>query len=234
MTSTPGLADVAEARRAAYGLLASLFLYPDGKAVERALALADELRRESELIRPFPFFRSMRSILDRLGREAGTGLEEEYADLFLLGGSRPPCPLYESAYVDPIGFDRGLVAAEVEQAYAAAGVALAPSAAGELPDHVALELEFVSLLCAGEAEAWSARLPERAAEILNGERTFLDGHLGRWFPALARRVSSVSAESNFYRQLAEATRAFLVHDRDLIGVLSEAHAPSPRGVVSRR
>jgi TorA maturation chaperone TorD len=116
-----------------------------------------------------------------------------------------------------------MVAVDVERAYAAAGVALAVGA-GELPDHVALELEFLSHLCAREAKAWEARRLEEAIGLLGAEREFLGRHLLPWFPALLCTVRDAAAPSSFYCEVVEATHAFLVHESDLVVLLGERDA----------
>lgn len=210
-------------RQATYRLLGTLFRYPSAELTASARALAAELRPAGEPFRPFPFHARWRSLLAAvlgLGEEARARLEEEYLELFLLGGR---CPLHESAQLGgEVAWPH--VAAEVAGAYAAAGVTLAPEAAGELPDHVGLELEFLSLLAAEEALAWlDGREPE-ALGRLELEEAFLDEHLGRWLPALASRLAAVSAPASLYRQLGEVAHAFVAHDRDLVAALA-ARAP---------
>lgn len=209
-------------RQATYRLLAMLFRYPSDELRASALALAVELEPESDAVRAFPFCSPWRGLLDALrdlGDEAGGRLEAEYLDLFLL---RELCPLYEAAYLDGSGSGWAVVSAEVERAYAASGVALAPDANGELPDHVALQLEFLAHVCAEEALAWRDGLTALAVDCLERERAFLDRHLGHWLPLLAQRVGRVSGPTSFYRRLAEAADAFVDHDRDLIRALAEA------------
>lgn len=186
------------------------------------LALADRLERENEVARDFAFFRRWRALLDEvesLGCEGTTQIEQEYVDLFVLGG----CPLHESSYVDPSGRLRGLVASEVERAYATAGTTLATPLGGELPDHVAFELEFLSLLCAEEGGAWRRRRRTQAQAWLSEEAAFLDEHLLRWLPRLAAKVRRAAGHGSFYAQVAAAAHAFVAHDRDLV----EAFGSSP-------
>jgi TorA maturation chaperone TorD len=208
-------------------LLGSLLLYPDGAQVEATTALARELRDEAEPLYDFPFYPRLRSVLDALGElteEEARKLEAEYADLFVLSISHAPCPLHESAYVDRTGRHGGMVAVDVGRAYAAAGLALPPSAQGELPDHAAFELEFLSHLCSQEAQAWEARRPEEAAELLRVQGQFLDRHVLRWFPALLHSVSVAARPASFYRELIETANALAVHDRDLAGLLAATHS----------
>lgn len=78
----------------------------------------------------------------------------------------------------------------------------------ELPDHVAVELEFLYLLthqlnraqADGDAEALQALQVLRTA--------FLDGHLGRWLGGFILAVHD-HAQTDFYRELAELTELFV-------------------------
>lgn len=215
------LADLAELRQNVYGLLGSLFLYPRKDDIAELLVVASELRRRIELADSFPFFPLLRALLELVERfpdEEGGRLEEEYVDLFVVGAAEGPCPPYESVWVDRRGLERGLVVVEVERAYATSGVALAST--GELPDHAALELAFLSLLCGEEVEAWREVRVERAADCLRRQGAFHDRHLERWFPAFTRRLRRVAAPTSFYGVLAKAAHAFVVHDRDLIQALT--------------
>jgi len=133
--------------------------------------------------------------------------------------SQALCPPYESVYVEREGRERGLVSVAVERAYTDFGIALAEG--GELPDHAALELGFLAVLCDEEAQAWRDGEVERALDHLRCEADFHEQHLQRWFSTFARRVARAAAAGSFYRDLAEAARAFVVHDRDLIQMLVE-------------
>ncbi len=211
-----GLADLAGVRQATYALYGSLYCGPIAAArLEAVSVAAAELRQQDDRVGSFSFFPTWRRVLDtltELDAEARRGIEEEHVRLFQLGGLRPLCPPFEAAYLDPSGFERGALAVDVERAYARAGVTVSP---GELPDHVGLELEFVSLLCGEEAEAWRALDEARALERLRLQVSFLDEHLLRWLLAFVRGVHAAASEDSFYTRLAEATRAFVVHDREL-------------------
>jgi TorA maturation chaperone TorD len=211
-----GLADLAGVRQATYALYGALYRGPIAAArLETASAAAAELRQQENRVRCFSFFPGWRSVLDALtglDAEARASLGEEHVRLFQVGALSSLCPPFEAAYLDPSGFERGIRAVGVERAYARAGVTVSP---GELPDHVGLELEFVSLLCAEEAEAWRALDEPRALESLRLQASFLDEHLLRWLPAFVRSVHSAASEGSFFVRLADATRAFVVHDREL-------------------
>jgi TorA maturation chaperone TorD len=145
-------------------------------------------------------------------------VQDEYVEVFMLSREYAPCLPYESAYLPSPGAP-GWTAIAVEQEYAAAALGLSP-ALQEAPDHAAVELEFMALLCDREARAWEADQSADAVQILKRQAAFLDEHLGRWFPRFAAAVTR-GGESDFYAAVTETAQAFLSHDRDLARALVE-------------
>ncbi|MDP1957317.1 molecular chaperone [Rhodoferax sp.] len=82
----------------------------------------------------------------------------------------------------------------------------------ELPDHIAVELEFLYLLIFQENEARSSGNVERLNAVADLKARFLDQHLGRLVGPFTEAVKD-SAESVFYRQLAELTALFVGRER---------------------
>lgn len=74
----------------------------------------------------------------------------------------------------------------------------------ELPDHIAVELEFLYLLIFRENEALRAGDTTMIDQIRNLKRRFLDQHLGRWVNPFAAALRG-NAQSAFYRKLADLT-----------------------------
>ena len=145
----------------------------------------------------------------------------EYARLFAVPGEQAVRP-YESAYCDTLsidtstacspyfkpepqrcglsGFLHGPSSLAVREAYRQAGFEL-DSSAHELPDHLAIELEFMGrLLEHGELE--------RA-------RTFFAEHLGRWAVRCLEDVKR-NVPSGFYRLAAGTLATFLQHEQQLL------------------
>jgi TorA maturation chaperone TorD len=136
----------------------------------------------------------------------------EYAHVFAVPGERSVTP-YESFYCDSLvidtstacsayfeaepqpsglpGFLSGPSSAAVRQAYRRAGLELDP-ASHELPDHLAIELEFMG------------RLLERCED--EQAKAFFSEHLGRWVFRCLEDITRSSA--GFYRAVAEAHRIF--------------------------
>lgn len=216
------LAQLARFRQAAYRLLGAAFLYPDRR---RLLTLA-AAARQPELCRDwlahFPFFQAWRKFLaalKRLPEDRAERLQQDYLRLFSMGRDEPPCLPYASLYGERDGWPGPAAAARVQQLYATCGLALSPALAGELPDHVAVELEFMSFLCGREAEQWTGGAVGYALGILEQQRPFLSDHLGRWLPRFAHRLGK-AARAGFYLRLADASLAFVDHDTQLVEALT--------------
>jgi len=79
--------------------------------------------------------------------------------------------------------------------------------ARELPDHVAVELEFLYLLNFKLNQARRTGDGEALASIGQLERRFLREHLGQWIVPFATAVSA-GAETAFYRELGAFTERF--------------------------
>lgn len=134
-------------------------------------------------------------------------LRLDHAKLFV-GPFELAAPPYESVYVD--AEDRVMTdATEAVQAeYRQAGVDVAID---EPADHIAAELEFVSLLVATEVEALEAGDDEAVRHYLDRQYEFLSDHLGRWVSEIADNMRS-SAETELYRVLADETQSFVEGD----------------------
>jgi putative dimethyl sulfoxide reductase chaperone len=78
----------------------------------------------------------------------------------------------------------------------------------ELPDHVAVELEFLYLLAFTQSQARQEGNSEVLAASEALQKRFLDEHLGAWISPFAAAVKS-GAETAFYRELAGLTERFI-------------------------
>jgi TorA maturation chaperone TorD len=185
---------------------------------------ATQLREEDALpvqLASYPVWRQLLQSLIDLGRYRPGELEDRYVSLFVVNSTSVPCPPYESACLEGRGPQAGgELLAEVEREYATAGLAL-PPATGEPPDHIALELEFLALLCEREAQAWEKRSPRRSLIPLRQQKAFLDRHLAVWLPAFSRRLAAVDGE-RAYAAIGEQANAFVSYDKDLLAALLEA------------
>jgi len=114
----------------------------------------------------------------------------------------------------------------VRQAYRDAGFEIGESET-KIPDHISVELDFLSLLTTDEAAAWEADDQGRLVEILKFQHSFIARHLGKWVSAFCTKVRG-EAELPFYAAFAEILQGYLsgekaeiVHRQSLLGVTVE-------------
>lgn len=138
-------------------------------------------------------------------------LAVEYAALFLgPGGHISP---YESVYAERgTGTLWGEQTVAVRRYVEAAGFEYGEKHAG-IPDHLSVELEFMSELARREAEAWSRGDRAAAANCLEYQQEFMSEHLGTWVFRFCERVVE-AAGLPFYRDIAKLTSEFLHGERE--------------------
>ena len=78
----------------------------------------------------------------------------------------------------------------------------------EVPDHIAVELEFLYLLIYRENEAARKGEPEALRAMAALRKHFLEEHLGRWIGPFTSAVIA-GAQCGFYRRLAELSDRFV-------------------------
>ncbi|MGA2875292.1 MAG: molecular chaperone TorD family protein [Nitrososphaerales archaeon] len=129
-------------------------------------------------------------------------LRLEYNRLFV-GPGALACPPYESVYRrDRPESERGMLMGpsviDVKKRYSEAGLQISKSFS-DLPDHVAVELEFMCYLCAKEADAVASGADE--AIWRKREAEFWKFHLNMWIGEFSDRLLK-NSKSPFYRALA--------------------------------
>jgi TorA maturation chaperone TorD len=213
------LADLARYRQVAYRLFGSVLLYPDEERFAMLIAAARELEFQSQPFVGLAFFPQWRRFLEVLARRSDSGtadLEETYLGLFVMNQDVPVC---ESGFLAP--GSPALTMAALDEEYNAGGLSMAASFS-EPPDHAAVELEFMSLLCEQEGEAWAKRSVTDAVRHLESEAGFLDRHLSRWFPVFTEQVGNRAGDS-FYTSVTKAAHSFIEHDRALLNAFLEQY-----------
>lgn len=133
-------------------------------------------------------------------------LQLEYTYLFINAVPHVPAPPYASAYTG----QRHLMGEPAEaalRAYREACLSLAENC-DVLPDHLAVELEFLAWLNEQAVAAWDAGEEEQAQTRADQQRTFLRDHVQPWLPRFCRRVEE-AARVPFYRELARLTASLL-------------------------
>lgn len=127
----------------------------------------------------------------------------DYTRLFL-GPIDAPARPYGSVWLPG---ERGLMGESsiaLQLLYGEAGFELSEDFR-ELPDHIAVELEFLYVLLFREASAQGGDDLTRAREM---KARFLGKHLAAWIASFAQALRG-AAQTAFYRELAGATERFV-------------------------
>ena len=186
---------------------ARLFVYPDDALIEDLCSghTAEELSAAEAAVGADP---ELAEALDALRKTIGAldprapGLAEEYTFLF---ERDVHCPLYETSYRS----EREIVLthdlAEISGFYGAFGVQVS-SLHPDRADHLSLELDFLSFLCAKEAYAVEQGWKGRAALTRKARLRFLQEHPAEWLPDFATRLTQ-HARLDFYPTAARFAQA---------------------------
>lgn len=147
---------------------------------------------------------------------------QAFTDAYLVTfghAARGPCPMNEIEYgslrADALFQPHRL--ADLAAFYRAFGLEIADDA-GERPDHICVELEFMSVLAAKEAWAREHQFDaEPLAVVHDAQKQFLREHLGHWAPAFTRRLEREAGPGPL-AALARFTREFVLSECARFGV----------------
>jgi putative dimethyl sulfoxide reductase chaperone len=134
-------------------------------------------------------------------------LRIEYTRLFI-GPGKMPCPPYESVYdQDRPEQDRGTVlgpsARIMEEALSSEGLEVDLQRA-DLPDHAAIELEFMYYLLSRALDADT----RSGAEYLEQSEDFMKRRLAHWLPKFGESISGNTSHP-FYRRVSDLLTAMV-------------------------
>lgn len=214
-TRTPSdAASVAEDRARLYALLASAWRYPEPVLIDALLDRGDgaflPAPREDfgePVIAPLHrLTESVEEFRDGPVDETLSRLRAEHARLF--GHSvRGSCPPYELEYGRSEIIQQTSELADLSGFYSAFGLDLREGSF-ERGDHVAVECEFLSILCAKQAWGLRGGHSKAGETCWDAQRLFLRDHLSRWSSAFAHRVMKADPEG-FHGRVAALMSAWL-------------------------
>ncbi len=130
-------------------------------------------------------------------------LSIDHAELFLGPFNLIAAP-YGSVYLEKNRQLMGDTTIAVLKIYQEAGLSVDEK---EPPDHVAIELEFMSYLCIREAESRAEGKASDAEKFLGWQRDFYHSYLS-WVPSLCDTIRT-GTKSPFYRSLADCLARFM-------------------------
>lgn len=184
-------AEIAFQRSKIYRLLSYCFFYPDEGLAEffRSGEFSSEMESALKVLGKTTTFYGesvtapLRVVKALKGPDAGSMTEEYVACLTLKSG----CPPYENDYrrssVSVYSSDE---MADIAGFYRAFGMDFA----GDRPDHIAAELEFMHLATFREALAASLQDTDKLDLCLSVEKKFLEDHIGGWVDLFSERLIS--------------------------------------------
>ena len=209
-------------REDAYRLLAACFYPPSPELFEEqclpALAgLLEDLAPEAA--------RHARDAADAGEQASLESLAVEHARLFI-GPFHLVAPPYGSLYLDDAKTVMGESTGKVSAFYGSCGLHLEDDF-HEMPDHIAVELEFLSFLVHRQRESVSAGDPGETNRFAGLQRSFLDRFLLPWLPPFTRSILE-GTESPFYQAIARCTETYVTGDRDTL----ERSSGAPRDTAN--
>jgi TorA maturation chaperone TorD len=205
-------------RAALYRLCASALGYPlPGRLAEVARLAGRAAQAAEGALRA-----RLVALVDAMRDVDDAAAAAEYVALFD-GAVR--CPSCEGAYGPPQMAGKAAQLADIGGFYAAFGLEPAREQA-DVEDHIATELEFMSLLAVKEAWALAEGHHEQAEISRDAAVAFLTDHLGRWAAAFATTLAETSALP-YYRAVAGLLDTWVSDDALGLGATLTPLATAP-------
>jgi TorA maturation chaperone TorD len=198
------LVDYEQARSNCYKLLAACFYQPQKEAF---------IQEE--------FFKNLAMVLKDVSPDAAAhvpAMEKaflnysnedlliDYAKLFV-GPNELIAPPYGSVYMDDGRRTMGDSTLEAIKIYKDEGLAIDENFK-ELPDHIAVELEFMYYLIFKETEALEKSETDKALDFIKTQELFLYKFLARWVKPFCDKIKA-GTDNEFYNSLADCLSVFI-------------------------
>lgn len=132
----------------------------------------------------------------------------DYSQLFL-GPFEIPAKPYGSVYLDGERVVMGDSTMQVLDLYREGGFEVAADFS-EMPDHIAVELEFLYLLSFQLGQLKDSEKNDQK-HLKSVKSVFLNEYLGRWVGSLAEAMRK-GAQTEFYKSLADVTEQFILKE----------------------
>lgn len=198
-------------RRDSYKLVSTYYYLPEENTIESLTGLEEALGRVC--------VEAAEHVADIREETDIDQLTLDYSRLFV-GPFELLAPPYGSVYLDTGRRVMGDSTMDVKHRYREVGLDLSRTLK-EAPDHIAVELEFMYYLIFKEIEAMEKAELENVMDYLRMQKEFLEDHLGAWVDRFADAVAK-NASTDFYRDIAKATKVFVQKDLDAISEVSIA------------
>jgi TorA maturation chaperone TorD len=224
---TDGLLSREQARGNSYKLLAECYYLPTLELINNLTDLEQQMADVSA--ETMLYIKEMKQEIKRL--DDLDALSLDFSRLFL-GPYKMHAPPYGSVYLDGERQIMGESTLEVRNIYRESGLDISSDFRNP-PDHIAAELEFMYFLILKEIEAIGNSDIDATVNVLEKQRTFLRENLRAWVFDFADTIEE-KAETDFYKNLARATKAFIEQNFDELSDLSapESHSDPSMSVAN--
>lgn len=186
-----------------YKFLSECF-YPPGSNIEEIIK---NLSREIT-----EFYPEMQKFLPEFNFDLNS-LEVDFSRLFI-GPFKLLSPPYGSVYIDSGNSLMGDSTIEVRNIYHDDGLICMDDES--IPDHIAVELEYMYFLTCHEFNCHLNGDADRAASLREKQKYFLQNYLARWIFSFVKTVQ-MNAGTAFYKDIASLTEGFISHELRLMG-----------------
>jgi len=185
-----------EYRRDSYKLLSACYYLPDAELLNKLNNLDTSTEGlHADIAKYCPKISDLDSLII------------DYTKLFV-GPYGLLAPPYGSMYLEDNDRVMGNSTMEIRNRYAEEGLDICLK---EVPDHIAIELEFMYFLIFKELEATKVNDLDNISRYQKKQRAFLENHLGAWVPDFTDRIE-VNAQTKFYKNIARITKYLVDND----------------------
>ena len=198
---------IEKARAVIYNVISALFCQPDNELI-RENALFNRLDQALQTTYPDLVSKTIK-IKQAASDYSDNELLVEYARLFV-GPFKTFAPPYSSIYLgsrDTIFSEQSIW---VVQFYRSAGLDFNRDI-HDLPDHIAVESEFIYYLIFHEVQQLEKNNPEEARRFHNLQNQFIFQHFNKWVPAFCDTIIS-ETKNDYFLYLAMCLKSFTEND----------------------
>lgn len=196
-----------QARSVIYNIFSALYCQPDKEITHNPLVY-ERLTKVLQVIYP-DLSSSIVNLKTSSDKYSDTELLIEYSRLFI-GPFKTLAPPYSSVYLG----NKNSVYSEdtiwVIQFYNKAGLDYNRDI-HDLPDHIAVELEFIYFLLFNEIKQLKENNSESAESYHKHQTEFNDAHFKKWVPVFCDKIIA-ETENDYYQLLAECLKSFIKVD----------------------
>jgi len=189
-----------------YRLLSACFYQPDKSLFIQENILGNLKEGVKRICPPASAF--VKKMEDALSKYTNEELLIDYAKLFV-GPNKLIAPPYASVYIEKERKVMGDSTIKTMEFYREAGLEISKDFK-ELPDHVAVELEFMYYLIFKEVEALRKSDIETTSRFIEMQHRFLNSFLGLWINSFCEKIKS-GTDNEFYKALAECASVFVMN-----------------------